>query len=118
MTITLRDKPRRAPGESMDAWRVRRQEMASALLAGVVRRPSAAAPAASAAPVRQVSVRGRTYDVTAADGPALMGALAMAVDGETASITLASGDVLTLTHQEVSDLGRQLAGKPADEVSG
>lgn len=69
-------------------------------------------------PVRQVTHGGQQYDLTAVDALTLFGALAMAVDGETARITLASGDVLDLTHEEVSDLGRQLAGTPADEVSG
>lgn len=67
---------------------------------------------------RSVSIGGKAYSVVPADALALFGALAMALDGETARITLASGDVLELTHQEVSDLGRQLAGTPADEVSG
>jgi hypothetical protein len=65
-----------------------------------------------------VLVNGRRLQLRPEDALQLVGALAMAVDGETASITLASGDVLELTHQDVSDIGRQLAGKPADEVSG
>lgn len=67
---------------------------------------------------RKVDIGGRKYDLEAEDALALFGALALAVDGETASITLASGEKLEMTHREVSDLGRQLAGKPADEVSG
>lgn len=78
--------------------------------------PAAAAP--SAVPGSTIVVRGQTYSIGATDALSLFGALAMAVDGETARITLASGDVLELTHQDVSDIGRQLAGKPADEVSG
>jgi len=65
-----------------------------------------------------VELRGTAYALAPSDALSLFGALAMAVDGETARITLASGDVLELTHQDVSDIGRQLAGKPADEVSG
>lgn len=80
--------------------------------------PSEPAPQAAAGAIRTVTLKGKTYQLVADDAPALFGALAMAVDGGTARITLASGDVLDLTHQEVSDLGRQLAGKPADEVFG
>jgi hypothetical protein len=65
-----------------------------------------------------VRLGGKSYGLAPVDALSLVGALAMAVDGETARITLASGDVLELTHQDVSDIGRQLAGKPADEVSG
>ena len=68
--------------------------------------------------VRTVLLNGRQLQLRQEDALQLFGALAMAVDGETARITLASGDVLELTHQDVSDIGRQLAGKPADEVSG
>jgi hypothetical protein len=67
---------------------------------------------------RQITLRGRSYGLSADDALTLFGALAMAVDGETCQVKLASGDVLELTHQDVSDIGRQLAGKPADEVSG
>ncbi len=81
-------------------------------------RPAEPAPPVAAGAIRTVTLKGKTYQLVADDAPALFGALAMAVDGGTARITLASGDVLDLTHQEVSDLGRQLAGTPADEISG
>lgn len=83
--------------------------------------PQPEAPAATEiTPVltRNLSLNGKVYSLVPMDALALFGALAQAVDGETARITLASGDVLELTHQDVSDIGRQLAGKPADEVSG
>lgn len=67
---------------------------------------------------RAIVVRNAAYVIWPDDALSLVGALAMAVDGQTSRITLASGDVLELTHQDVSDIGRQLAGKPADEVSG
>ena len=67
---------------------------------------------------RQIRVRGVTHSVAPNDALALFGALAMAVDGETAEVRLASGETLTLSHEDVSELGRQLAGKPADEIPG
>lgn len=63
-------------------------------------------------------VGGRAVQLQAVDAIALVGALAQAVDGETAEVRLASGETLTLTHEDVSELGRQLAGVPADEVPG
>ena len=105
-------RPRRTAGEAIASYRVRREEYVQNY------RRKRFTPSAVAAPGRVVRVRGQAYTLAEGDALALVGALAQAVDGETARITLASGDVLELTHQEVSDLGRQLAGKPADEVSG
>lgn len=68
--------------------------------------------------VRTVTFRARQLELRPEDALALFGALALAVDGQTARVTLASGETLELTHQDVSDIGRQLAGKPADEVPG
>ena len=89
----------------------------------VASRPAAPrpGPGPSPAPVvssRTVTIGGKVYELRESDALTLVGALALAVDGVTASVTLASGDVLELTHRDVSDIGRQLAGKPADEVSG
>lgn len=67
---------------------------------------------------RTVTLRGVEIVLRQADALALFGALAIAVDGQTSRIKLASGALLELTHEEVSDLGRQLAGTPADEISG
>lgn len=79
-------------------------------LAGMV----GGAPAAR--PTRTVTLQGKPYHLDVSDLFGLFGALAQAVDGKTSEIRLASGDLLTLTHEDVSELGRQLAGKPADEV--
>ena len=78
---------------------------------------AAAAPAPPASFGRPVIVRGRSYLLAPEDALTLFGALAMAVDGQTAEIKLASGAILTLSHEDISSLGPQLAGKPADEVS-
>jgi hypothetical protein len=57
---------------------------------------------------REIEHEGRTYRLMPADALGLFGALVMAMDGETARVRLASGDVLELTHQQVSHIGRQL----------
>lgn len=67
---------------------------------------------------RTVTLGGKTYPIAPQDAVVLVGALALAVDGQTSEVKLASGDTLTLTHEDVSELGRQLAGVPADEVPG
>lgn len=77
-----------------------------------------AAPIARSASQRTVTVRGQQVRVGESDALALFGALAICLDGETAHVVLASGDTLDLTHEDIPVLGRQLAGTPADEVSG
>lgn len=67
---------------------------------------------------REISHGGQTYRLVPVDALTLMGALARAVDGETSEIRLFSGETLTLTHEDISAIGRQLAGEAADEVSG
>ena len=106
----------------VEAWKIS-EAMREAEIANIAYdAASAAMMRGSAAPaaglLAAVTLHGKTYVLAPSDALSLVGALAMAVDGETARITLASGDVLELTHQDVSDIGRQLAGKPADEVSG
>jgi hypothetical protein len=107
------------PDAEFEAWVAPVAEESEAAPTDAPAFQSEPAPAPQALPLaRTLSLNGNTYPIVAEDSLTLFGALAMAVDGETARITLASGDVLVLTHQDVSDIGRQLAGKPADEVSG
>lgn len=81
--------------------------------------PAKPAPAATPVGVRTVLIRGKAYPLTDGDALTLVGALARGMDSEISTLTLASGEILKdLTHQEVSSLCGQLAGKPADEVSG
>jgi len=87
--------------------------------AGVVSQPAAAVEPAPSVAIASVTVRGLTYALSPADALPLVGALARGMDGETSTLKLASGEILeNLEHHEVSDLCGQLAGKPADEVSG
>lgn len=113
-------RPRRETGEKIADYRERLSAYVAQYLRGQQRNAPLPAAVEPRAPGRTIplSYRGRIIAFADADALALFGALAVAVDGQTSRITLASGEMLELTHQEVSDLGRQLAGMPADEVPG